>query len=209
MLAMRTCRFCGYMASPPVCTKCGKAYPANTTVAIVGKAQKTCVYAPYDNLGIDIWVYNDFAFKHASRVSAMFEMHMDAADRPERYSAEYSDWLRQPHNFPIWMHAPDPRVPASVRYPREEISERFLRHVWRGPDQVQNFFTSSTPYALALALFLGYERIDLYGIELSSTPEYTAERDCVFFWEGVANALGVDVVVHPLTNLYDAQIYGL
>jgi hypothetical protein len=180
----------------------------NKTVALVGKAMNTRVFAPYDDESIDIWSYTETAFKRARRLDALFEMHIGAVGNQARRSDEYSAWLREPHAFTVWMLECDPTLPASVRYPREDIAARFLRHVWRGDERVNEFFTSSTPYALALALHLGYKRVELYGIELSATPEYTAERDCVFFWMGVANALGVDVVAHPLSNLFRAKVYG-
>jgi hypothetical protein len=161
---------------------------------------------PYDNPQVDVWGYQDFVLKHMPRVTGMFEMHPDWI-QSEKYTAEYKAWLQEPHDFPIWMHHMDPRVPACVLYPRGEVTERFGRNVWKGMKEVRNYFTSTTPYALGLALLMGYKRIELYGIELSTADGYTDERDCVFFWKGKASALGVEVFVHEESGLFDEKIY--
>lgn len=176
------------------------------SVAIVGKAMRTRDFAPYEDASVDVWGYQDFVFKHMPRCSGMFEMHPDCMTT-ERYTEKYKNWLKEPHPFPIWMHTADPNIPASVNYPRAEINDRFMRNVWKGGKEVKNYYTSSTPYAIALAMWMGYQKIELYGIELSTADGYTAERDSVFFWIGKASAMGVRVDIHAESELLDNKIY--
>ena len=101
-------------------------------------------------------------------------------------------------------------VPSSVKYPKEEIVKALLPNIWREVngkvDQVENF-TSSTAYALALAIYQGKKRIELAGIEMTSDTEYVRQRPGVYFWLGIAAGRGIDVVLHsPL--LMNEKLYG-
>ena len=125
-------------------------------------------------------------------------------------SNSHYDWLQSPHEFPIYMQEHYTDVPSSVKYPKEEIVKKLLPHIWRDVngdiEQVENF-TSSTAYALALALYLGKKKIELSGIELTSDTEYVRQRPGVYFWLGIAAGMGVDVVLHsPL--LMNERPYG-
>jgi hypothetical protein len=97
-------------------------------------------------------------------------------------------------------------VPSSIKYPKEEIVRMLLPNIWRDVngkiDQVENF-TSSTAYALALAIYKGFTRIELAGIEMASDTEYVRQRPGVLFWIGVAVGRGIDVVLHSPLMMND------
>jgi len=177
------------------------------TVAIVGNASRTRDFAPYGDPAVDIWLMSFHALD-VPRVSGVLEMHPYVLDPglgvPD--DERYETWLQQPHDLPIWMHDPLPEIPASVRFPRAEINARFGRGLWKGERELVNLYATTTVYALALALFLDYERIEIYGAELRSRPD-SEERDLVFFWMGKVTALGVDVVIHPMSRLVEESLY--
>jgi hypothetical protein len=175
------------------------------TVAIVGRAKETRDFAPFDKPHIDIWAFNDYAMG-LPRVSGVFETHADCLTT-DRYEEEYRDWLRQPHPFPIWMHAADPQIPASLAFPRHSISALYSG-LWHGAEKVQDFYTSTTPYALALAIYKHYTRVELYGIELYDNG-YRKQGDSIFFWLGQAAARGIEVAIHEKSNLYRDALYPL
>jgi len=180
------------------------------TLAIVGKSQLTRSFAPFEDPNVDVWAYNDHPYKHPEiykRISALFEMHDDALTA-DRYSQEYKAWLREKHPFTIVMHDHDPEIPSSWAFPRKAIGNFFMNHIYRGEKMVKDFYTSSTPYALALALHQNYTRIELYGVELSTDEGWYKERDCAFFCMGQAAAHGVDVIIHPLSKMFDVPLYG-
>lgn len=181
------------------------------TIAIVGRG-KTSKYAPFDNPDVDIWAFNDNAMT-LPRLTAAFEMHPDWADAPRLNDVpgitEYREWLQQPHDFYIYMHEPDPRVPSSVRYPRPYVNYPFKNTLMKGAGQVEDFYTSTTPYALALAVLYQYPRIELYGIELTQETEYREHRDSVFFWIGRATGVGIEVWIHEEGKLYQPTLYPL
>ena len=182
------------------------------TVAIVGRG-KTCQHAPFDNPEVDIWAFNDNAMTlyKEKRITAMLEMHPDWADA-ERLNGlpgmdEYRTWLQQPHDFPIYTHGLDRRIPASTPYPLEKIQRVFQCTFWKGNDEVKDFYTSTTPLAIALAILHAYRKIELYGVELTQETEYREHRDSVFFWIGRATAMGKKVGIHEDSKLYKSALY--
>jgi hypothetical protein len=121
-------------------------------------------------------------------------------------SSSHYDWLQRPHEYPIYMQEHYPDVPSSVRYPKEDIIKALLPNIWRdinkpgtnkaeALEQVENF-TSSTAYALALAIYQGKKQIELVGIEMTSDTEYVRQRPGVMFWLGIAVGRGINVVIH-------------
>lgn len=182
------------------------------TVAIVGRG-KTCQYAPFDSAEVDIWAFNDNAhvLHSTQRLDLCLEMHPDWENAPRLEGvpgiSEYRAWLKQPHNFPIYTHGIDRRIPASVAYPFAKINHIFRNTLYKGPTQVNDFYTSTTPYAIALAILQAYRRIELYGIELTQETEYREHRDAVFFWMGRASAMGIQIGVHEDSKLFKSSLY--
>jgi len=180
------------------------------TVAILGNASRTREYCPFDDTDIDIWAMTIHALK-ARRVSAVLEMHNDVllGERWSRYpdAEQYRQWLKTA-NVPVYMHEASPLIPGSIKYPREVIEERYGSGLWIGEREAVTMFGGTASYGLPLALHLGYERIELYGVELARTrAEYWKERDAFFLWAGRATALGVEVAVHKDSRLIEPMLY--
>jgi hypothetical protein len=97
------------------------------------------------------------------------------------------------------MQDVDPRIPDSVRYPIEGVLAmvpyRYLR--------------SSPAMALALAIYQGYRRIELYGSDLTSNTEYSYQAVNYAFWIGLAHGRGVDLRLKCWENeFYHQPLYG-
>jgi hypothetical protein len=75
-------------------------------------------------------------------------------------------------------------------YPLKEIIEKF------GVD----YFSNTIAYAIALAIYEGYEEIDLYGINMYNPLEATHEKDGIDFWCGFAKGRGIKVTVHGVRS---------
>lgn len=162
-------------------------------LAIVGSHTATRANAPWEDPDYEIWVFNEAPqLSFCKRWDATFQLH-----KPEVYTSpnnfvkkDHWAWLQKKHaGKKIYMQAADPRVPACARYPFEEICEKV-------PGAAFGWFTSSPSYALALALFLGYTEIDIYGVELSSNTEYSYQLNNWVFWVGVALGMGVQLALH-------------
>ena len=75
------------------------------------------------------------------------------------------------------------------RYPIELISQRFKT----------SYFSNGVCYMIALALDIGFKRLDLYGINHNkdlNPHEYVEEKAGVDFWLGIATGMGVEWEAH-------------
>lgn len=179
-----------------------KISPART-VAIVGSHPATRELAPYDDPSIEIWLFNESAMKPEvyRRWDGLIQIHSpEVYTSPDNWvNAGHWAWLQQDHgNKRIFMQDIDPRVPNSVRYPLDEILAMTPRRYLR----------SSPAMALALAIYLGYERIMLYGSDLTSNTEYQYQAVNLGYWIGFADGCGVDLDLRCWQSEFDRPIYG-
>lgn len=180
------------------------------TVAIVGSNPLTRDQAPWVKGAIDIWLFNEApaGWAKGRRCSALFQMHLPDIFRSHinRNVEDYHLWLQEEHSFPIYMIEQYPDVPSSVKFPMREI-KRSLPFPKAGAEP-KYYFTNSVGYAVALAIHQGYERIELYGVEMASETEYVHQRSCVMLWMGIALGMGIEFIVHSGTGFLDAPLYG-
>lgn len=173
-------------------------------LAIVGSHPATREKAPYDDPEYEIWLFNEAPQKPEiyRRWDASFQMH-----RPEVYASPNNwvnkghwDWLQQKHGEKqIWMQEVDPRVPNSVKYPMEGVLSLVPYH----------YIRSTPALALALAIYLGYKDISLYGSELTSNTEYHYQATNLAFWIGLAHGLGIDFHLECWQSEFWQPIYGV
>jgi hypothetical protein len=184
-------------------------------LAIVGSHPATRANAPFDNPQYDIWVFNEAAqAEWCKRWTACFQMH-----RPEVYTSPHNmsnhahwDWLQQDHgpDKAIWMQEVDPAVPNAQRYPLETIELLVPGAVLTyGAGQRRRWFDMSAAYALALAIHLGYEYVEIYGLDLISNTEYHYQLGNWRYWVGVAIGTGMTVVLCCEENDFGTgRLYG-
>lgn len=86
---------------------------------------------------------------------------------------------------------------ADEKYPLDEIVSKF------GVD----YFTNSISYMVAMAIYKGYEKIRLYGVDQRSGAEYINEKSGVEFWIGVAIGHGINVEISSGSHLLKTR-YG-
>lgn len=173
------------------------------TVAIVGSHPRTAPHYDQTRTDCDLWVFNEAIPQGKFQTAtATFQMHDPVIWRnPNNRNCQgYAAWLRET-DVPAWMREVYPDVPASRRYPLDEIKATLL-----GGWNFEAYFTSSVAYALALAIYLGYERIELYGVEMETDTEYRYQRDGVTFWLGLA--IGRGIQVYSDCTIFDALLYG-
>jgi len=169
------------------------------TVAIVGSHPRTRLEFDFNRTDCDIWIFNE-ALSNGTfpRADAVFQMHVPPIWRnpANRNDAHHFEWLQTQDEADVYMQDKYPDVPRSIRFPLEEVTERFrVRH-----------FTSSIAYALALACLKGYKRMEVYGVEMETNTEYQYQRDGVTLWIGIAKGLGIEVDAH--ISMFDQPLYG-
>lgn len=188
-------------------------------LAIVGSHVRTREFAPWDRKFVDIWVFNEAVSlttqgqQWVKRCNALFQMHKPVIwKNPEnRNDPHHYEWLQQKQEFPIYMLEQYPEVPSCVKYPLEEVCQKLIPELVKGhgkDEEHLKYFTSGPAYAVALAGYLDYDEVRIFGVEMETNTEYTYQRDGVYFWIGVLLGRGIKVVIHPLSNMFRALLYG-
>lgn len=116
-------------------------------------------------------------------------------------------WLQKNHGKPIYMLYSYPDVPNCSPYPLQEVVDRFFGNIRNGDEKIK-YLTSSFAYMVALALFEDFDRIEVYGFEMSGGDEYIPQKACAEFWLGVATGMGKEIYVPPKSLLLWGPLYG-
>ena len=184
--------------------------PRNLTVAIVGTHPNTREKAPYTDPQKDVWIFNNQILQGwVQRADAVFDIHQpeDVYRRGIEHPA-FGDWLKgDKRGVKFITPAPMPEIPGNEVYPLDAVIEKLLPHFKRGTE-INPYFTSGPAYAIALAIYKGYKRIELYGIEMEANAEYIYQRDGIGLWAGVAIGRGIEFVVPTESILFYAPLYG-
>ena len=196
---------------PETAAKLRELRKGKKTVAVVGMATSTCALAPYDDLDVDIWCLNEMhAFPWCKRATGWFQIHPREIFEREvavRNVEGHFDWLKEKHGFPIWMQFKYDDIPDSVEFPLHDICERFFGNVRKG-DAKWKHFSSGFNYMIAMALYQNYERIEIYGFEMSGQDEYAPQRPGAYLWLGIAMGLGVEIYLPPNNQMLLGALYG-
>ncbi len=171
-------------------------------LAIVGNHRETLFDAPYHDGITEIWAFNSGAMS-MQRIDVAFQMHPREIIAEE--SKKYNLWLRS-CGIPIYMKNKYDYIPSSVAYPYAKVYE-LTKHVQLRFKQLR-YFTSSFPFALALAIIEGRPKISVYGIELNIGTEYEEQRECFAFWIGFTAGRGIELDINCATGIFDKPIYG-
>ena len=119
-----------------------------------------------------------------------------AAAAPQSNIANMLAWMRR-HPGPILTsRIPEPNAyPGLVAFPLEPVINA-LGYA---------YFNSTAAYAVAYAIFLGVDRISLFGFDFTYPNAHHAEkgRACVEFWLGIAAARGIELGISEASSLLD------
>ena len=193
-------------ALPHTIESAGRVIPSLRSLAIVGSHPDTRDNAPFDDPNYEIWLFNEAPQQEHiyKRWDASLQIHI-----PEVYASETNwvnkghwSWLQQDHgpDKRIFMLEADPRVPNSVRYPMEGVLSLTPR----------KYLRSSPAMALALAIYLGYKDISLYGSDLSSNTEYHYQAVNYAYWVGVADGRpDITLNLECWKQEFNQRIYGM
>ena len=197
--------------------KLRKLREGKKTVALVGMAPTSCSLAPFNDQTAEVWGLNEaHAFEWMKSWDRWFQPHkpkdftrdLDAHRVHERgYVKGHFDWLKQKHGKPIYMQYKYDYIPDSMEYPLVEVVERFFGKIRKGDEKVK-YFTSTFAYMLALALYEDFERIEIFGFEMSGNDEYAPQKAGSEFWIGMAMGLGKELHLPPKSQLIWGPLYG-
>jgi len=157
---------------------------------------------------VEIWTCNEIhgePWIEDANATAWFQLHPKWSFT-RGHSHNHWEWLQEEHPFPIYMQQVFDDVPSSVKYPLREIQKELI-HIVRGEFPIKKIFSSTFDYAMALALKDGFERIELFGIEMLMEGEYVYQREAMSFWLGKADGMGVDVWMPEDCSLLVQPLY--
>ena len=168
-------------------------------VAIVGYTS-TKDLVPWDDNSVIVWGLNDL-YDQIPRYNRWFEMHSRGplidGWKSSRTNRNHLEVLQQ-MQCPIYMQQKHEDIPNSVAYPLQEML-----------DQFGNYFTNSISYMLALAIYEGYEEIQMYGVDMAVGTEYSQQRPSCEYFIGVAIGRGINVHIPEASDLLKARcLYG-
>ncbi len=161
---------------------------------------------PFEDPSFEIWTLNE-AYKLAQqqpkfRADRWFEIH----DRfsPSKNTQEHTDFLKQcPCPVYMWQHYDD--IPNSVRFPKEEIMEFLREKGYSG----SGYFTNSISWFVAFAIYLGFEEVHLYGVDMAQDSEYGWQRPSVEYLIGLAEGMGIKFYIPETSDILKCtQLYG-
>lgn len=178
-------------------------------IAIAGFSTTT-LGALQNSKADEIWTVNH-AFvmeQFFPRFDRVFELHKYGwfLRRGQYRLTKYKAWLRQKHDFPIYMQKVYKSFPSSVRYPIDEVNQLIFGRLLRG-EEMNLYYTSSFSYMLALAIYEQVQRIEVYGIDMSNDTEYYYQKPGGELMIGVALGHGIEVALQPNSDLCKAQLY--
>ena len=147
----------------------------------------------------DLWSCNGLheILPREIKPAGWFQIH-----RPEdlyKESTLHIEWLKQDHKFPIWMARKFDEYPASVAMPYEELIK-----LW--PLKTPPSFGSSFSWMVAMAIHMGYEGIEVCGVEFMTEREAWIEAPNFMAWLGIAAGRGM--TVRGVGRLFESYMYG-
>jgi hypothetical protein len=102
---------------------------------------------------------------------------------------------------PVYLLDRHPDIPTSVRYPLESLQIYGSRGACA--------LSSSIDHMMALAILEGFEDIRLQGIRMIGLEEWVTQRECLAYWIGRAEGMGIAVETDPLSSLCTPEtLYG-
>lgn len=158
-------------------------------VALLGGAKDTLRLAPWSDPSWELWAHNSIPPRSLKRTpDRFFDLHPPNCfqESAKCGRTDYYGWLKS-LRVPVYMQQAYPEIPASVRYPREQVQTEWPL----AP------FGSQTAWMIALALREGVTHLGLYGIHYAFETEYEDQRANCELWVGIAMGRGVQVFIPP------------
>ncbi len=130
-----------------------------------------------------------------------FDLHSTAHIQQQRSDAY--DWYST-QTKPIYRWEHDPNMVTAI-YPREAIQQHFAQ------DGVpERDFWGSLAWMLALAIYEGFEQIELFWYTLDLEGEYRQQVGSALYWIGQARGRGIRVLIHGDSGLKPTgPMYGI
>lgn len=177
--------------------------------AIIGFAG-SWYQAPWQDESFDIWGINELykfngeeAKKHRvkPRYDVWFEIH-NIKDSPSKQKEDHQKFLKQ-CPYPLVTQKHWDEYPSSIKFPRAEIKEAINKCFITNNEIGSEFtdYSNQISWMTALAIYMGYEEIHIYGVDMAANTEYNFQRASCQFFIGLAAGLGVRLLIPKSSEL--------
>jgi len=178
-------------------------------------------HVPFDDKGAEVWGLNELwqpgiwpeAMRATLRWDRWFEIH-DVLERepPSPRTDQHLPWLRA-CGIPIYMQRRAEPIPWSVELPIDELLERFhvgdTRSGMEPRKRRNSYFTNQVSFMIALAIFMEYREIWVYGVDMAQQTEYAHQRPSCEYYLGWAAGAGIKLRIPNDSDLLKAtHLYG-
>lgn len=147
----------------------------------------------------EIWGLNElYRYMPVAVFDRWFEVH------GREYLEKDEDGQRHIHDLkslsiPIYMQVHHEDIPASVRFPKEELCKTLD----------SEYFTNCPAWMLGMAIAMGFSEILMVGVDMAQDTEYSTQRPCCEYWLGRAQGAGIKAHVAPMSDLLKSVgLYG-
>jgi hypothetical protein len=150
-----------------------------------------------------VWAYK-YEMPRLDRIIEIHPIWMQArSQKPEYVKArEHWEWLMQNTTIPVYMTEQRAEVPRCIEYPLPGVQSLVPQARRR------SVFSSSFDFLIGLAVYEGYERIEVYGFEMGSDTEYRYQREGAAYWIGYCDAHKIELILPANTALLSKRLYG-
>jgi hypothetical protein len=149
----------------------------------------------------DLWACNTFhrVLPKGVKPTGWFQVHKLTKTRESQ--PEHWEWLKQKHDFPIYMQCGATKsIPSAVRIPIEELNALWTLS---GPA----CYGSSFSYMMAMAIHQGYKQVVVEYVELACLREAYIEAPNFMVWVAIgATGHGMEIKIN--SRLADVYKYG-
>ena len=173
-------------------------------VAIIA-AGPTWLEVPFEDPTFEFWGINAAHRMYAAHTSSRwFQIHLPGSAEGHIDDPDHIAWLKESHNFPIYMTKSYPEYPSSVAYPFDKVVKSCC------PDSGP-YFTNTVDYMVTLAILEEVEEIHMFGTDFISDEDndYYKRRQSLEHYCGLAKGRNIKVVIPDDCALLKAEyIYG-
>jgi hypothetical protein len=157
--------------------------------------------APYNDGTWERWGLNElYRYTPLEEYDRWFEVHGRAyLEKDEDGKKHMQDLGSDKFRIPIYMQQTWDDIPASVRFPKDELIGRLGSEYW----------TNCPAWMIGMAIAMGYRSIHVCGIDMAQDTEYAQQRPCCEYWLGYARGKGIEVSVADTSDLMaHVGVYG-
>ncbi|MBW2003017.1 MAG: hypothetical protein JRI72_00170 [Deltaproteobacteria bacterium] len=141
-----------------------------------------------DNSDCEIWCLNEF-YKFLAQLppqyakaTRWFEIHSRYS--PTKNIPEHITWLQRA-KIPVYMWEHYDDMPTSIPFPKDELCKHFGWTDGKGETVPFKYFSCQPAWMLAMAIYAGFEQIEMYGVNMATDGEFNKQRPSCEYWLGV------------------------